>query len=666
MRSLTWRRTLRVIAVLSWIVAIAWLIVDPGFEPLLAFLTGAAAFLGSFAARESGLTREQRLRNRRAMLELVKSFWVKGVLEQSLHNAAMIELGMEEKPGAVEHPWDMVLQTDREDRALPAGTKILDVFDEMGGSLLILGEPGSGKTTMLLELARDTIARAEKNATQFIPVVFNLSSWAEKRQRIAEWLVEELSTKYNVPKRVARPWVENDDLLLLLDGLDEVKLEHGEACVKAINDFRQEHGLISLVVCSRIADYEALTTKLKLQGAVLLQPLTPQQVDEYLRGAGTALSAVRETLQHDPTLQELAETPLMLSVMTLAYGGMSVEEMGALGSVDDRRRHIFDAYVEQMFKRVGRTKTGLYCGERVRRSLAWLAKRMAQHAQTVFLIERIQPSWLETDAQRQLHNVVFGVLCSPILALAWAVMGAFIGLRSTPKAGLVVGLTFWLVIALIFAVSIAKADLKEVTPVALPKIRAELLRNVPKGELIGVLIAWGLSGAFACGAILYVLGFRELTVVLKAGAVSGLSMCLFNVLSYFLSWPEIETTQVPNQGIRESVRTCILAALVIGLLGGLTYGLITNAIAGPGKGLGVGLISGLVCGLMLGPIFGAPPVIWHYTLRFLLYCSGHIPWNLARFLDYASERIFLHKVGGGYIFIHRLLQDYFASLYQGQ
>ncbi|MDJ0904037.1 MAG: hypothetical protein QNJ55_35140 [Xenococcus sp. MO_188.B8] len=36
-------------------------------------------------------------------------------------------------------------------------------------------------------------------------------------------------------------------------------------------------------------------------------------------------------------------------------------------------------------------------------------------------------------------------------------------------------------------------------------------------------------------------------------------------------------------------------------------------------------------------------------------------WNYARFLDYASDRIFLQKVGGGYIFIHRLLLEHFAQ-----
>ncbi|MDJ0592593.1 MAG: hypothetical protein QNJ72_21810 [Pleurocapsa sp. MO_226.B13] len=39
-----------------------------------------------------------------------------------------------------------------------------------------------------------------------------------------------------------------------------------------------------------------------------------------------------------------------------------------------------------------------------------------------------------------------------------------------------------------------------------------------------------------------------------------------------------------------------------------------------------------------------------------------MPWNYARFLDYAAERIFLRKVGGGYIFIHRMLLEHFARM----
>jgi primosomal protein N' len=133
---------------------------------------------------------QRALRNRQAMLQLVHNTWVKGVLEQSLHGAALIALGMTEQARAVEHPWDMVLQApEKPDRNLPPGTQMINTFDEMNQALLILGEPGSGKTTMLLELARDAIARAQADPAQPIPVVFNLSSWAEKRQPLVEWLI---------------------------------------------------------------------------------------------------------------------------------------------------------------------------------------------------------------------------------------------------------------------------------------------------------------------------------------------------------------------------------------------------------------------------------------------------------------------------------------------
>ncbi len=54
----------------------------------------------------------------------------------------------------------------------------------------------------------------------------------------------------------------------------------------------------------------------------------------------------------------------------------------------------------------------------------------------------------------------------------------------------------------------------------------------------------------------------------------------------------------------------------------------------------------------------------HLVLRLLLWRSGYIPWNYARFLDYAAERIFLQKVGGGYIFVHRTLLEHFAQMNQ--
>ncbi|MBK9602163.1 MAG: type II toxin-antitoxin system prevent-host-death family antitoxin, partial [Anaerolineales bacterium] len=117
-----------------------------------------------------------------------------------------------------------------------------------------------------------TDCRAREDVTYPIPMVFNLASWTEKLT-LADWLAQELNNLYSVPRKTAPDWVKGNKLLLLLDGLDEVRQESRAKCVEAINAFRKEHGLTSLAVCSRSQDYADLNAKLSFEGAIEVQPL---------------------------------------------------------------------------------------------------------------------------------------------------------------------------------------------------------------------------------------------------------------------------------------------------------------------------------------------------------------------------------------------------------
>ena len=79
--------------------------------------------------------------------------------------------------------------------------------------------------------------------------------------------------------------------------------------------------------------------------------------------------------------------------------------------------------------------------------------------------------------------------------------------------------------------------------------------------------------------------------------------------------------------------------------------------------LGLGLLSGLG-GLGIGGVAGGQACLHHFSLRLALWHNNFAPLNYIRFLDYAAARIFLRKVGGGYVFVHRLLLEYFAARYQ--
>src|SRR5258708_18972778 len=214
--------------------------------------------------------------NRRRLLTRLHGLYQDAV-KQSLWGMARMELGLERTFEATTHPALLVsYRPAGAHEAIAPGTPILEVYEKAGDGLLIMGKPGAGKSTLLYDLALALTERAERDATQLPPVLVSLTSWAEKRLPLEQWLAEELQTKYQVQSNLASGWLLADQLLPLFDGLDEMPEEARSACIDAINTYRQDHPL-PVVVSSRSAEYLSQERQLNLQGAVEGQPLTTQQ-----------------------------------------------------------------------------------------------------------------------------------------------------------------------------------------------------------------------------------------------------------------------------------------------------------------------------------------------------------------------------------------------------
>jgi hypothetical protein len=74
------------------------------------------------------------------------------------------------------------------------------------------------------------------------------------------------------------------------------------------------------------------------------------------------------------------------------------------------------------------------------------------------------------------------------------------------------------------------------------------------------------------------------------------------------------------------------------------------------------VIFGLYIGFQFAMMHGGIAWLSHYLLRLFLWYTGVVPLNSVRFLDDAVSHALLRKLGGGYIFAHRVLLDYFASM----
>ena len=649
-------------------------------------------------AANSQMSRQE-YRQRQVLLTKVRTFWVEDVLERSLHAKALIELGLEKRFDAVQHPFESLEDTvaDSKSDPLPPGSQVEEVFTNLGigRTLLILGEPGSGKTTMLLKLTKNLIIQAENNASLPIPVVFNLSSWTLPQQPIAAWLLEELATKYQVSKPLAQTWIENQSMLLLLDGLDEVATDLQGDCVSAINQFLHHHGQTETVVCSRIKDYLALPERLQLRSALYLQPLTIDQIHQYLDQAGSQLEAIKTLLKEDTALQELARSPLTLSIMTLAYQGKSLADIPQTGSLEERRRHLLEVYVKRMFQRKGLRRP--YPDEQVIRWLTWLAKQMVHNSQTVFLIESVQPDWLPTKLERRFYEigirivliVLWGTVHVGLLAghgdddkttfeFGSAAIGILMGAGGGIACGLISGATsdllkgIWsrllngLILAAIygpifqlvytggiaFACIYAALGIYLVEPLERPIEPVEISK-----------ISWGkVRSYFALGVVVAIALYVGTNSPWQPSILIGLAtMLMFG----FERVNRVEEVTVPNQGMWKTASNVgRMVALVMPLVGLLFWATGVSRL-----GISGSIVSGVVNGIILGVASGLIGAqnsgivcIKHVVLRTLLCRSEVAPRDYAHFLDYATDRIFMQRVGGGYIFVHRLLLEHFASL----
>lgn len=661
-------------------------------------LVGLAALLIGYAfaqyqvqasTTEPPIELEQARRNRQAMLENVRATWIAGVLDYSVARDARIALRLEVRPDAVITPVALVFQRlGRVAQQLPTGTAIRDIYDQFGGALLVLGAPGAGKTTLLLELTRDLLDRANDDPQHPIPVVFPLSIWTAQHRPLAAWLVDELVLRYQVSRSLAQAWIDADAILPLLDGLDEVAETHRTACADAINAYRESHGHLPLVVASRIADYEALTTRLQLHGAILAQPLDREQVRSYLRAVGVAAIPTRES-----PLWYLLDTPLMLTVAALAYAGQLLTALPADPAA--ARDRLFAAYIDRMFQRNNPQRP--FTDEQTRHYLAFLAYQLQQHNQTTFYLEQMQPDWLPVPHRQRWKRLVtftttivggLGILLVATLVVALGV--ALVVVLGVARHGLIVLLVgillFGLLLGLAGGLSGAQGDSIKPTEVvrwSWGRARSSFIQGLrlnPAFGLLGALLGSSVGGwGGALGAMLG----TTLGIVLGGGIV--------NFIMGGLSEHTIERKISLNQGIRRSGINALaiwlggglieglVGALVFGLVGGLGTALLTGMVVGLVNvlgatlvlglifglvgGLGVGLGNALVGGLDIALRYGGHAYLQHYTLRLLLIRNGSLPRRLAPFLDYATQRIFLRRVGGGYIFIHRLLLEHVAAQY---
>lgn len=362
------------------------------------------------------------VRNRSKLLKAVKKE-VNARLDRSLHNAVRTQLLSESEPEQVQRIWDIEVKIgQRPSFLLPRETKIGEIFAQTGGKLMILGAEGAGKTTTLLELARELISRAEINIEQPIPVSFNISAWSRGNLDLADWLVAEIKSRYGIKAKISKQLMQERQLFPLLDNLSALELSQQELCLQAIEKLMVgANSPKHIVICTRLEDYKSCATKLRLHGAIYLRPLHSDRIREYLMNSRSR--ELWENIKSEPQLLELAKNPLLLNLMVLAYEEILIHAWKRIDSKPERYNYLLNAYIRRMLVRD--LKSRWYRKgkeprpEQTRHWLIWLAKKMIELNRSEFSIAELDRNWLETPAQKRVYNM--GV---------WLTLGGIAGIKN--------------------------------------------------------------------------------------------------------------------------------------------------------------------------------------------------------------------------------------------
>ncbi|MBC8330361.1 MAG: SUMF1/EgtB/PvdO family nonheme iron enzyme, partial [Anaerolineae bacterium] len=255
---------------------------------------------------------------------------------------------------------------------------VLEILQKQSG-LVILGDPGSGKTTFLkyLALVLATGKGESLGLGQRLPILVPLSAYANALAnghniRLDDFIADyfhEIGTNLPIAAMLAEA-LKAGAALILLDGLDEVKnlgLRH--TVVERVSDFYSFHRRAGnkFVLTSRVIGYRDVRPTADGLNECTLVDFDDAEIAAFVERWMTAIETqaqgdtrvaqkdaelerkeLLEAIQHNPGVRRLACNPLLLTILAL------MKRQGV--TLPERRVELYDQYVRTLLSTWNRAR----------------------------------------------------------------------------------------------------------------------------------------------------------------------------------------------------------------------------------------------------------------------------------------------------------------------
>jgi hypothetical protein len=511
----------------------------------------------------------------------------------------------------------------RTTQVLTSYQEIIDLFHQDGieGRILVLGEPGMGKTHTLIAVGQLLLQRAKQSSDTPIPVLVDLSGWQGETMRT--WLIDYFWEEYRIAKTIAESWIDGSKLTLLLDGFDHLPKAQQRTCAHAVETLLRTSPEQTAILCCRRAVLEQSgITFNHFNSGVNITPLAAQQVKDYTIAINR--DDLWQGIKGSKVLQVLARVPLHLTMLATMYRGQAIAD----------REGLFNTFITEQLHRGAVPPTE-------QASLQWLAQRLENRSRT-FRLDQLQATWLPSS-----RRVLYRLLVVVLLALVYGLIGG----------NLLLGAALGLVASQIdveafprYRLSLATASWKTLGVMALASSLAALGGGLIFGGVLAMPMArfgLGLSTFGVAGAMGAILGWCIGLGALLWGGVQN----------------SIQLRITPNQDVILSLRNC---TILVGLLGGIiALLLVVPAVLSNQPSftlLSPQRIRLLVVGC-LGSILWLSFALQQAILRLLLLPGkqGGIPFAERAWLKRLVASDLVKPVAGGFQFCHDSVRQLVAE-----
>ncbi|WP_207809233.1 MULTISPECIES: NACHT domain-containing protein [unclassified Pseudomonas] len=220
------------------------------------------------------------------------------------------------------------------------------MFLRPGAKNIILGDPGSGKSTLMSFLALAGInkalqARCDTNEDNRLTIVVTLRRYADelKHRRnlpILDYILEVAQADFNMSglqDSFFNYYIESGQAVLLFDGLDELPSKEFKSLIRQrIDSFAESFPVITIIVTSRLVGYEAESRFDDSYGHYRVAKLKVSEIERFIndwyaariddavekdRNAADLVKIIKHP--DSDSIRELARNPLLLTIVALVH-----------------------------------------------------------------------------------------------------------------------------------------------------------------------------------------------------------------------------------------------------------------------------------------------------------------------------------------------------------